>query len=191
MVGEALWATVISSYDVTLPEGLTGYVVKEIDNVNNQAILQDVTAQGGLKGGEPYLVNAASAGAYTLTKAKSDNAVAEPENNLLEISNGTTGNGIYVLADKGKGEGAGFYKWTGGPLGAGRVYLQKKVSGAARAFIPFGFDNDETTGIDASATIKGNRGNDNVVYDLQGRRVDESRLPKGIYIVNGKKFVVK
>jgi len=188
-VGEALWATVISSYDVTLPEGLTGYVVKEIDNVNNQAILQDVTAQGGLKGGEPYLVNAASAGAYTLTKAKSDNAVAKPEINLLEISNGETGNGIYVLADKG--EGAGFYKWTGGLLGAGRVYLQKTVSGAARAFIPFGFDNDETTGIDASATIKGNRGNDNVVYDLQGRRVDESRLPKGIYIVNGKKFVVK
>ena len=188
-IGEALWATVISSYDVTLPEGLTGYVVKEIDNVNNQAILQDVTAQGGLKGGEPYLVNAASAGAYTLTKAKSDNAVAKPEINLLEISNGTTGNGIYVLAYKG--DGAGFYKWTGGPLGAGRVYLQKTVSGAARAFIPFGFDNDETTGIDASATIKGNRGNDNVVYDLQGRRVDESRLPKGIYIVNGKKFVVK
>ena len=184
-VGDALWATIISSYDVTLPEGLTGYVVKEIDLTNNQAVLQDVTAQGGLKGGEPYLLNAASAQTYTLTKASS--AIAAPDVNLLKVSDNETGNGVYVLANKG--EGAGFYLWTGGLLGAGRVYLQKTVSSGARVFIPFGFDNDNTTDIDASAI--GNRTNDNVVYDLQGRRVDNSRLSKGIYIVNGKKIVIK
>ena len=160
-------------------------MVKEIDLTNNQAVLQDVTAQGGLKGGEPYLLNAASAQTYTLTKASS--AIAAPDVNLLKVSDNETGNGVYVLANKG--EGAGFYLWTGGLLGAGRVYLQKTVSSGARVFIPFGFDNDNTTDIDASAI--GNRTNDNVVYDLQGRRVDNSRLSKGIYIVNGKKIVIK
>lgn len=29
------------------------------------------------------------------------------------------------------------------------------------------------------------------VYDLSGRRIDMGRLPKGIYIMNGKKIVVK
>lgn len=186
-VGNALWATIVSSYDVTLPEGLTGYVVTEIDNTKNQAILQDVTDQGGLKGGTPYLLNATQAGTYTLTKAGT--SIAEPEINLLEISDNETGDGVYVLANKG--DGAGFYKWTGGLLGAGRVYLQKMVNNAASRFLSFGFDNDNTTGMDASTVIKGNKRNDNVVYDLQGLPVDDARIQKGIYIVNGEKIIIK
>lgn len=186
-VGEALWATIISSYDVTLPEGLTGYVVREIDDTNNKAILEDVTAQGGLKGGEPYLLNATNAGPYTLTKAS--DAITKSDINLLKVSDDETQNGVYVLANKG--EGAGFYKWMGGLLGAGRVYLEKTDNNSARTFIPFSFGNDNTTDIDASATIKENKRNDNVVYDLQGRRADDTSLPKGIYIINGEKIVIK
>ncbi len=33
--------------------------------------------------------------------------------------------------------------------------------------------------------------NDNVVYDLQGRRVTEKQLKSGVYIVGGRKFIVK
>ena len=33
---------------------------------------------------------------------------------------------------------------------------------------------------------------DNAIYDLQGRRVTQSgKLPKGIYVQQGRKFVVK
>ena len=31
----------------------------------------------------------------------------------------------------------------------------------------------------------------NIVFDLSGRRIATPNLPKGIYINNGKKFVVK
>jgi len=181
-ISDAQWATIISSYDVTLPEGLTGYVVTEIDNTKNQAILQSVT--DGLKAGEPYLLNAAK-GTYTLTK--SNTKILEPAN-LLKVSDDNTGNNVYVLANTG--DGAGFYKWTGGLLGAGRVYVQKTV-GAGSRFITFSFDNDETTGIDAATAIKENRKQDNIVYDLQGRRVDDAQIKKGIYIVNGEKVVIK
>ncbi len=181
-VGKSLWATIVSSYDVTLPDGLTGYVVKEIDNTNHKAILQDVSAQGGLEGGKPYLLKATSAGTYTLTKASA--AIAEPAVNLLQVSDNNTGNGVYVLADKGNG--AGFYKWMGGLLGAGRVCLEKTVSSAAPEYISFGFSNDNTTGID---NVPGSKVNAQSYYNLNGQRVDQPT--KGLYIVNGRKVVIK
>lgn len=50
---------------------------------------------------------------------------------------------------------------------------------------------DETTGINEITTIKHNS---NVVYDIQGRVVSNngiSALPKGLYIMNGKKIFIK
>lgn len=47
-----------------------------------------------------------------------------------------------------------------------------------------------TTGIGSVNVDKHNKA-DNAVYNLQGQRVDGKSLPKGIYIKNGKKFMVK
>ena len=47
-----------------------------------------------------------------------------------------------------------------------------------------------TTGIGSVNVDKNNNAN-NAVYNLQGQRVDGKSLPKGIYIKNGKKFMVK
>ena len=49
---------------------------------------------------------------------------------------------------------------------------------------------DTTTGIGSVNVDKHNNAN-NAVYNLQGQRVDGKSLPKGIYIKNGKKFMVK
>jgi hypothetical protein len=46
---------------------------------------------------------------------------------------------------------------------------------------------DGTTGIHA-ITADGKSGN---IYDLQGRKVTDSQLSRGIYIMNGRKYVVK
>ncbi len=60
-------------------------------------------------------------------------------------------------------------------------------SGAhAPAFIGFGDDNG-TTGI--QTIDNGKLTIDNVYYDLQGRRV--AKPTKGLYIVNGKKVIIK
>ena len=47
----------------------------------------------------------------------------------------------------------------------------------------------ETDGIDELAAQPREQQNDNVVYDLSGRRVQV--LKPGLYIKNGKKFLVK
>ena len=61
--------------------------------------------------------------------------------------------------------------------------------------------NKEATGISGTPFLndKGQMKNDNAVYDLQGRKVADNgqwsmvngQFPKGIYIQNGKKFIIK
>ena len=68
----------------------------------------------------------------------------------------------------------------------------KYSSPAYFKFVLFG----GTTGISDASCLKdkGQMINDNVVYDLQGRRigvVDNSSLKPGLYIVNGKKIMIK
>ena len=109
-------------------------------------------------------------------------ATAITDNDLL-VSDGTvTGNGsIYAL---GKKNGVvGFYRIADGEtVPAGKAYLT--ISSTARDFYALG---DETTG------IVGNKREpitNNCYYDLQGRKVN-GQLKKGLYIVNGKKVIIK
>ena len=117
-----------------------------------------------------------------LTTASTD----EIGTNNLHVSDGTvtgsSGN-IYVLANKSGV--VGFYKLASGKkVLAGKAYLQ--IDGLAPEFFGFG---DGTTGI---TMVQGEgfmvNGSDNY-YDLQGRRV--AQPTKGLYIVNGKKYIVK
>ena len=64
-----------------------------------------------------------------------------------------------------------------------RAYLKGKTADARIA--EFSIGESETTGISTIATQKA----DNAAYDMQGRRVET--LKKGVYVVNGKKVVVK
>ena len=176
-ITDALWATIVSFYDVTLPTGVTGYVATVVDN--NTVTLEEVTS---LKGGEPYLLKSEAAGDYTLSRAAE--TVAEPAKNLLEVSDNGTDNGVYVLANGS--QGPAFYKWMGGKLGAGRVYLPAPSgTSGAPAFLSFAFgDVTEVRGVkDVSAD------NADRWYDLQGRRV--TKPSNGLYIVNGKTVLVK
>ena len=72
-----------------------------------------------------------------------------------------------------------------------RAYFQLKgeTASLARAFrIDFG--NGETTGIIAIGTDRA-ASTDNATYTLDGRRIDGQPMQRGIYIVNGKKIVIK
>lgn len=182
-IGEAKWATLVSAYDVTLPDEFKAYVVTDVED--KAITIEQVTTS--LKGGIPYLINAPETqGSYKMTQTT---GAPEPTTNLLRISDAETSgtsesSNVYVLANKE--EGVGFYRWTGGLLGAGRVYLPGDAS-ASSNFL--GFD-DETTSIGASLIGNGQLIKDNY-YDLSGRRIANGQKPtaKGVYIVNGKKVI--
>ena len=117
-----------------------------------------------------------------------------PENNLLKGSVKRTlvtkgeNKAYYVL---GIVDGVvGFYNAKKGENdnefynGAYKAYLEVPASQGSAAF--YGFDWEGTTGVENVEVESAV----NVIYDLTGRRVEAITAP-GIYIVNGKKTLVK
>ena len=103
------------------------------------------------------------------------------ENKLIGVTAETAdvAAGIYVLMDETNG--VGFYKTTSAfTVGANTAYLPADIAGA-RAFYGFG----DATAISAVKTVKA----DGEVYNLNGQRVAAPQ--KGLYIVNGKKVIIK
>ena len=99
----------------------------------------------------------------------------------------TDGNSNYTnyILNKPSGGSIGFYQANGQKVGAGKAYLHVSSEQATtRAFIAFSFDDPET-GVAQVETLP----QQSVAYDLQGRRIN---APKGgLYIINGKKVIVK
>ena len=107
------------------------------------------------------------------------------DNSLLGTMT-TIGNpGNAFVLNKGS-QGIGFYKLSAsGTIGAHKAYLTYDGS-SARAF--FSFDEDsETTSISEIETMR-NVGNE-TFYNLNGQKVQNPT--KGLYIVNGKKVIIK
>lgn len=114
-------------------------------------------------------------------------ATALEGNNL----HGTTqADGTTVAMEDGKTyyvlSGDTFKKYTGTAFAANKAFFQADGNQEARSF-SMTFDNGETTGI--SATLTNNETMNNEYFDLQGRRV--AKPTKGLYIVNGKKVIMK
>ena len=119
----------------------------------------------------------------TLTTSASSNTDSNSLNGVSDAEGTTSDGTMYVLNYK-ESTGVGFYKLTSGKkLGVGKAYLTYSDSGAP-SFLGF----DETTGIENIAKSQEPRANGQY-FDLQGRRV--AQPTKGLYIVNGKKVVIK
>ena len=79
-----------------------------------------------------------------------------------------------------------------GTLAAGKAYLQLEATAAARVSILF-FDEEgeQITPISEKRIMKSEESANAPVYNLAGQRMDSSLAKKGLYVVNGKKLVVR
>ena len=152
-------------------------------NLTGSAITMTPIADGIVKSGQGVVLKNTSAD-ITMTETTSPSTGDYSGNSLMgTMSNITNPGNAYVLNKKN--DVIGFYKLSDtGTIGANRAYLTYSGSSAHEFF---GFDEGETTSIEA--IDNGQSTSDNVVYDLQGRRV--SQPTTGLYIVNGKKVVIK
>ena len=182
-VGASGWATLVLGFNAEIPDGVEVFAVSQINETS--ATLEPVTEI--LPANEAVLVNA-SEGSYSFAYT-SESAEALPANKLmgtLFTTNVTPEAGItcYVLSNPT--EGLGFYRaqLTDGHFqnNANKVYLP--VANTTSQVLKFNFG---TTGIEGVETD--NNSAKSVIYDLSGRRVNATS--KGIYIQNGKKFIVK
>ena len=81
-------------------------------------------------------------------------------------------------------------KYTGinRTLKACRAYFQFSEAAAARQFVLDFGDGNMTTGI---IDIENSKSSDGKWYDLQGRKLSNGQMKKGLYIKDGKKLMVK
>ena len=181
-ISDAGYATYCSPYALDFSEsGLTAYIAGMSGTTVSFTEVTSVPANTGvlLKGAK---------GNYTInTVFSSETNVAT--NKLKGVLEDTqVAAGAFVLMSGSKG--VGFYKTTKEfTVGANTAYiaaLPEQSEGNARTFIGFDFDDNTTTAIEGIATVKTNSGE---IYNLQGQRVSAAK--KGLYIVNGKKVLVK
>lgn len=187
------YATFSSKYDVAVPEGLKASYASAVTAGGGAIIWTEF--ESGVPAGQGALLEG-TVGTYKFTPATE--AVA-PSTNYLKANltqqklqqtstiDGTTYT-HYVLY-KNSTSGIGFYKVNsnGSWIAAGSAYLEvPNAANEAPAFFAIG-GGEGTTGI--RAINNGQLTIDNVYYDLSGRRV--ANPTKGIYIVNGKKVIVK
>ncbi len=195
----AYWATFYSNAgNYQAPVGTQVFAV----NLTGTAIEMTEISDRIVKSGEGVVLKKATESSEptttTITMTLTETAATDSyfsDNSLLgtmtSITNPSYGS-VYVLNGT---NGAGFYKLSSsGTIGANKAYLTYSGD-LAREFFLF----DEATGIEMP-TVEDNA--DAVVYDLQGRRVAQPTrsaegrlfpkgLKKGLYIVNGKKVVIK
>lgn len=177
-VGEAGWRTFRTGSAIKIDDpNVTAYVAKYVAE-GNYVKLKEVTE---IPGWQPVLIEAAP-GNYMVQIVASAEGFPWDDNGL-QANDGTPkpGDGtLYALAKKNGV--VGFYKMsTESAIPAWAIYM-KIESSSAPEFVGFG---GEATGIEAVKSAK----NDGEFFNLAGQRV--AQPTKGLYIVNGKKVVIK
>lgn len=174
----------------------------EVDRQELEAVILRSNGET-LKANTPYLIRAKRAGTYNFT-VNSSNQVAEEINSFTYSANGAkmviTGN----YTNQSGLKSASRYRLMGGSLFIPtqddevlppyRWYATIDNSDKAKVRITF---VDDVTGIESINVNNDEMIGERKVYDLSGRRINISKdtpissLPKGIYIINGKKCIIK
>lgn len=164
--------TYVSENDLDF-EGLEAkaYIVSAVSAT--EATLEAVTT---IKAGEGFIIEGAGEATIEVPVA-----AETPAASGTLLATGQPSEGDYLLAT----DGSSFVLWNGeGELAANKAYLPASAitSGAKIISIVFG---GESTGINEVQKAETN----GAIYNLSGMRV--SKTQKGVYIMNGRKVIVK
>lgn len=191
-IGSAGMASFSATQNYVVPEGLKAYTATSING--DRTMLTEIT--GGVIPACTGVVLKGDAGTYTLTSTESASAVTGnllkaniADYNLPQVQGDYTN---YTLA------ASGFVKvksTDAGTLAAGKAFLRVTTPAASGAKEVYLMDfSGEVTGIDdINDNVNANKKIDGKVYSITGQLMGSSMqgLPKGIYIVNGKKYIYK
>ena len=188
------YATYYWNLPAYIPEGVQAFVVNELNGT--YAIMNEIT---GTIPANTGVVLKGSADAYSFAVAHyvTEETATAVRGNKLRGSVASTDitpaeNTTYYVLANGT-EGVGLYKdeLDGGTFrnNANKAYLPVVVETEANAAASYSFNFDwaGTTGIEGVVAEGAENG---AIYDITGRRVKAITAP-GIYIVNGRKVVVK
>ena len=181
----AYWTTFYSDIaNYQAPEGTHVYKVSLNDTKITMTEIEDRIVNMG----QGVVLKNPTEGNLSMTKVDYESSDDYSDNNLVgtstTITNPAPGN-VYVLNYKNT-KGLAFYKLSSnGTIKANRAYLLVPSGSSVSAQEFFAFDAT-VSGVD---NINAQDSEEEKVYDLQGRRI--AKPAKGVYIVNGKKVIMK
>ena len=179
-VGTKLHATFFAPVAVTIPNGIQAYT-----GMVNGEWLTLTEVEGMIPAGTPVVLIAQEAKTYEFAIVKSESTAVESHlrgTAPTKVNDRKDANHYYTLQSHDT-KGVAFKKFTGATLGGFKAYLEVPAGSSATA-LRIRFAGEDATGIESVEL-----GEELVIYDLAGRRVQ--KMEKGIYIVNGKKVVIK
>ncbi len=194
-IGPLGMATYCSKWDLdfSTSDNIKAYIVSAFKPSTGEIVLTRMTDVPGMTG----IIVKGEADTYQVPIKNSETIVS---NMLVGVVTPTVLNKEdgdytnYILAKKN--EELGFFAVTdGSTLGANKAYLpiltSKLPSASARLCLVFEdeFDGGTTTSISDLNNAKGTSAEDAKYYNLTGQRV--FKPSKGLYIVNGKKIIIK
>ena len=166
--------------DFASADGITAYIATGLNGGSDAVVLQEVDV---VPAGEPIIVKTDTKGATVNVPVTTADASSTTGNALVAGDGTTAWNGTdgytyyYIASDQ-------FHKATSGTLKSGKAYLKVANGDVPAPVLNFAFG--DVTGINE---VQGSGFKVNGYYDLQGRKVVQPT--KGLYIVNGKKIVIK
>ena len=162
-----------------LPDGAKAYV-GALEKSSTADILK-LTGTELIHQSEPVILKAAQSSITLMPSCNKDAASTGNKLSGTEEGIASAPENVYALS-LGQ-NGVGFYNWSGRAIGANKAYLTLPSAQLApgRSF-GMVFDDGTVTGIPATII---DQPQDDVIYNLQGQRVDESY--KGLIIKNGQK----
>ena len=176
------YATFFAPVAVTLPEGVTAYTGKL--NAEN-TVLNLIAIEGNVVPATTGVILEAAAETYQLTVVDDKTTgTSDLKGSTTTIAKASVAEGIVYTLQSNE-QGAAFLRYTGENIPGGKAYLAINNGGKAIS-VRFG---EGTTSIDVmESTVYSQQSA--AIYDLTGRRV-EAMTKGGIYIMNGKKVVIK
>ena len=174
-------ATFSAPFATIIPEGVKAYYVSAKDT---QASMTAIEASQAIPANEGVILTSETGASVTMVPAAGETAATISGNQLGHSAGATktlTAGEVYILADGTSG--TAFYPCQAGELAMNKAYL---LGNGGKA-ITMNFGNT-VTAINGITTNAANA--QAPIYDLSGRRV-MSAAKSGLYIQNGKKFIVK
>ena len=191
------WNTFCAPFSTATPSGWT---VKELSSSAFDSSTGELTLTFGaaesIEAGKPYLVKVTATVANpvfegvtvssTTTTTETTAVDFVPTLGATTIPDGDPKNVLFMAAENTLKHPSSLPANMKGF----RAYFQLKGDAANAARFNLDFGNGETTGISSLTPDASPKGEESI-YSLDGRRLSGKPAQKGVYIVNGKKMVIK
>lgn len=206
-ISNTLWTTFYSDYNIHIPNGIEIHTIENIDEIGHIKYYTRTASESNtlnLRKNTPILLHSTQPGTYAIYETTDLEPFTISSNNYLrgtstnQMIEAEDGYSYYMLTygtlNNKKVFGFFYGAEDGGPFvnKGGKAYLRVPTTIANQA-IGFSLttEDDDITSIEDQSFNKNRNQSITTLSGIRLKHTDKSKLPSGIYIIDGKKVIVK